>query len=422
MPWATTTVNSTEVEATIPAAELTAATQATITVANGTSAIPGSNTLYFGVDPAPPAGTTIAVYPTGGNDLKWDANASKLYVSMPGIQGTQGDSIAVVDPLARTVSQTAFVGSEPDRLAVSSDGSYLYLGLDGQNAMEQLTLPGLAVNHAWNLGADSFSGPYYALDIEAAPGAPQTTAAILAYFDVSPSAASVQIYDNGTARGTGLSATFNAYEWLQWGGDDSTLYAVDQSVPQSFFALSAGSSGATLSQDYNGILNGYSPTIHYDAGTGMVYTDAGQVINPTSGTVVASLGASGIAVPDSTLDRVFILGQTAAQAGTHNYTIESFDETKFTAVGSVAIDNVVGTPTALVRWGSDGLAFTTNVQSTPQPFAVGGGQLYVISGSSVTAALRLGGNQDSSAIVPVHRTWQGATALRQRMGRTRTMP
>ena len=34
----------------------------------------------------------------------------------------------------------------------------------------------------------------------------------------------------------------------------------------------------------------------------------------------------GLAAPDSSLNRVFILGQTSAQAGTNNYTIQSFDE------------------------------------------------------------------------------------------------
>jgi hypothetical protein len=409
-PLVTTTVNTTEVQATIPGGDLATATQAAITVANGATAVPGSSTLYFGVNPAPPAGTQVAVYPTGGNDLKWDANAGLLYVSMPGIQGTEGDSIAMVDPASGSVTQTGFLGSEPDQLAVSSDGSYLYLGLDGQNSIEQLTLPSFTVNNAWNLGANSFSGPYYALDIEAAPGAPQTTAVILANFYISPSAASVQIYDNGMARGSGLAATNYQYEWLQWAEDDTTLYSVDQSEPQSFLILGVGSSGATLTQPYSGILNGYSPTIHYDAGTGMVYTDAGQVVNPTNGTVVNSYGASGIAVPDSSLDRVFILGQTTAQSGTQNYTIESFDQAKGTEVGSITIDNVVGTPTALVRWGSSGLAFTTNVQTFPEPFAVGPGQLYVISGGFVTAAARTGG---AAPVAPVHRTWQGPAAARQ---------
>jgi hypothetical protein len=139
------------------------------------------------------------------------------------------------------------------------------------------------------------------------------------------------------------------------------LYAVDQEEPEDFLALTVGPSGAVLSQVSSEVVTPYSSGIHYDPGNGLVYADGGQAILPSNGSPVGSYGASGIAAPDSTLDRVFILGQTEMQAGTSSYTIESFDQAKFTAIDSIIIDNVLGTPTALIRWGSNGLAFTTRV-------------------------------------------------------------
>ena len=41
----------------------------------------------------------------------------------------------------------------------------------------------------------TFNGSYYALDLQAAPGVPQTTAVVLANFAVGPSTAAVVIYD-----------------------------------------------------------------------------------------------------------------------------------------------------------------------------------------------------------------------------------
>jgi len=40
-------------------------------------------------------------------------------------------------------------------------------------------------------------------------------------------------------------------------------------------------------------------------------------------------------------------------------TIESFDLTNFTRLGSITIPNVTGTPLRLIRWGKNGLAFNT---------------------------------------------------------------
>jgi hypothetical protein len=169
--------------------------------------------------------------------------------------------------------------------------------------------------------------------------------------------------------------------------------------------LAVGSSGAVLNQHYDGVFSAYSAGIHFDAGTGLVYTDAGQAIQPSNGGIVGSYGASGIVVPDSTLARVFILGQTAAQNGTSDYTIESFDQATFAAIGSITIQNVVGTPTAFIRWGNNGVAFTTRVGAPTDFSGVGPGQLYIISGNFVQPA---SGNSQLLAtpqLLPVHKTW-----------------
>jgi hypothetical protein len=397
----TTILDSTDLSAQVPASDLVSVSQATITASNGTP-IPTSNPLPFSINTAPPAGNHLSVYSTGGNDLVWDAAASKLYVSMPGVQGDAGDAIAIVDPVTGTVTSSGFIGSDPARLSLSTDSQYLYVALYGENAIKQLTLPDFSTNNAWNLGRPSnFDGPYYALDLQVAPGAPQTTAITLANFDISPSAAAVVIYDGSVQRPTPLPSGRYTYSGLKW-ADNATLYAVDQSAP-TLLVLGVGSSGAVLDQHYDNILSNYSPGINYDAGTGLVYTDTGQAVQPSNGTIAGNYGASGLVVPDSTLDRVFILGQTSAQTGTSNYTIESFDQRSFIAVGSIIIQNVVGTPTSFIRWGSDGLAFTTRV-GNPASFAgAGPGQLYVISGNFVNPSATP--SQSPSLQPAVQRTW-----------------
>jgi hypothetical protein len=411
----TTVVNSTELSVQVPASDLASIGQAAITASNTGSVFPASSAMPFSVNAAPSTGTQISVYNMGGNDLVWNASAGKIYVSMPGVEGDLGDAIGIVDPVAGTATSTGFLGSDPAELALSSDGQYLYMALNGANGIQQLTLPGFGVNAAWNLGGvGSFDGPYYALDLEAAPGAAQTTAVTLANFDVSPSPVGVVIYDGSTPRPVELQATAYPYSSLQWAGTDTELYAVDQEEPQDFLVLGVGSSGAVLSQNYSEIVNPYSTSIHYDGGTGLVYTDGGQAIQPSNGIVVGSYGASGIAVPDSTLNSVFILGQTAAQAGTSNYTIESFDQTNFTAADSITIDNVVGAPTALIRWGSSGLAFTTLVGMPVDFTGTGPGQLYVVSGDFVESSSRSPKSLRAAPLLPVRRTWGLGTSSRRR--------
>jgi hypothetical protein len=412
----TTLVSSTQLSAQIPATDLGSSSLAAITASNTSGAYPASNAMPFSVSPAPPAGNQITVYSAGGNDLLWDSTTSNIYVSIPGVQGDSGDAIGIVDPVAGTVTSSGFLGSDPAKISLSSDSQYLYMALNGANAIQQLALPGFSVNTAWTLGGvGSFNGPYYALELQAAPADPQTTAVTLANFDVSPSAAEVVIYDASTQRSNPLVVGPYPYSSLQWAGTDSTLYSVDQEQPQDFLVLGVGSSGAVLSQHYNGIVSPYSTEIHCDAGTGFVYTDGGQAIDPSNGSIVGSYDASGIAAPDSTLDSVFILGQTSAQAGTSNYTIESFDQTKFTAISSIAIDNVVGTPTALIRWGTNGLAFTTLLGNPTEFIGTGPGQLCVISGTFVAPSNGTNQTSRTAPMLPVRRTWNFGTSSRQQL-------
>ena len=402
----TTVVNSTELSAQVPASDLIAVSQATITVSNSETALPSSNALPFSINTAPTGGNQISVFNTGGNNLVWNATAGKIYVSMPGVQGDAGDAIAIVDPVAGSVSSSGFLGSDPAALSLSDDGQYLYAALYGANAIQQLVVPALTVNTTWNLGGvDTFEGPYFALDLQVAPGASQTTAVTLANFNASPSSAEVVIYDGSTARSAPLQSSRYSYFGLKWAGNASTLYAIDQGIPQSFLVLGVGSTGAVLDQHYDGVFSAYSPGIHYDTGTGLVYTDAGEVFQPSNGTIVGSYGSSGTALPDSTLGTVFILGQTSAQLGTSNYTIDSFDQTTFAATGSIIIQNVVGTPTGFVRWGTSGLAFTTRVGAPYDFIGTGPGQLYVVSGTFVQSSKRLSRSQSKEQLLPVHRTW-----------------
>jgi len=254
--------------------------------------------------------------------------------------------------------------------------------------------------------------------LQAAPAAPRTTAVTLANFDVSPSSAAVVIFDGSTPRANPLDATGNSYSGLKWAATASTLYAVDQGVPQSFFVLGVGPSGAVLDQDYSRVFNSYSPNIHFDAGTGLVYTDDGQAIQPSNGTIVGTYSASGILVPDSTLGTVFILGQTAAQVGTSNYTIESFNQAQFTSIGSLTIQNVVGTPTSFIRWGTNGLAFTTRVGGPADFTATGPGQLYLVSGSFVNPTTPADRKAPAAQLPPVKRSWSVGTAASSKSSST----
>jgi hypothetical protein len=413
-PLTTTVVSPTQLTVEVPAGNLTKTTRAAITVTNGEQGAATSNTLYFAVNAAVSPGNTIYIYPTGGLDLAWNTSQRKLYVSMPSVQGILGNQIAVVDPASGKITTSPFVGSDPTKLSISDDAQFLYVGMDGVGAVKRLILPDFQSDIQWQLGADSFLGPYTALDLHAAPGHPHTTGVTLSVCcAISPDAQGVVIFDDGVARPTMTHPYQRSYYSIQWSADASLLYASEESTPTGLSLLAVNGSGVSLSKYFaNALQNGVTSdlTIHYDAGTGYVYADSGLVVNPVDGTLLGKLNATGIAAPDSSTNQVFMLGQTAAQSGTNDYTIESFDQKKYTPNSSIAVTNVVGTPTAFIRWGTNGLAFTTIL---PPPYTgarnSGPGLLYVIQGSFVSGSAA---GASAVRIMPgqnVHETWRAGS-------------
>jgi len=88
-------------------------------------------------------------------------------------------------------------------ISISDDGQFLYIGLDGSSSVQRFTLPSLAPDIRYSLGANRFDGPYFALYLQVAPGAPRTTAVTSGIFNLSPAAASgISIFDDDAMRPT----------------------------------------------------------------------------------------------------------------------------------------------------------------------------------------------------------------------------
>jgi hypothetical protein len=151
----------------------------------------------------------------------------------------------------------------------------------------------------------------------------------------------------------GLFAAYLFYDALAWGSSDQILAAACSSgclsnTPLSpLYELQVNQSGAALVS--TGPATSSQGEIHSDFGTGLIYSDEGNVADPTAQAVVGTYNASGLVAPDSSLDRVFIFGQTDAQANTNNFTIQSFDEKAYTLVSSITIENLLGSPIQLLR-------------------------------------------------------------------------
>lgn len=388
-PLITTYVSHTEMRAQVPASAIARPDAVLVIVATS----PPSSLNFgatFTVQVPPLSGNsafTVSMLDIRANDMVWDPTSQKIYLSLSSSNGANSNTIVALNPINGQLGISQDAGSEPDRLAIASDGSYLYAGIDGNGSVQRLTLPNLGMDINIPLGSYTAFSAYHAMDIEAAPGNPHTIAVVSGVAGLSEMGG-IAIYDDAVPRPAsvpGADSGTGPIDSIVWNSNATTIYGIDteRHPVDDLYVLSIDPGGVRLVHDYHDpSVTATFGILHYDATTGYLYTDYGQVINPSTGAVAGSFptgrvqggyASEAVMVPDGKLNIAYFLGQTEESEVYGECALEAFDLTNFTLVGAVPIPNVVGTPVKLIRWGSNGLALLTS------------DRVYLISGTYVTS-------------------------------------
>ncbi len=413
----TTYISSTQLEVTIPLASVSSTEPLEISVYDQASNLFSSNALTFTV--LPNSGTTD-VNPVNlcGLAMAWDANSQLLYVAAADYDGAHPNSVVAMNPVTGTVVKSQGVESDPAFLSDSANGEYLYVAYNTATNLTQLALPGLNTTVTAPLrGANGET--WIPGDLKAAPQDPHTVAATLIMPGWEPeSLGGVAIYDDGillpnSLPGWTADQTVPAiYDTLAWSASDQLLTSAPSTWDNGFYGpliqLQVDSSGVSYLGQGSSVFDLAGGYIHSDYGTNLIYSDGGSVADPTTGAIVGNYGASGLVAPDSSLNRVFILGQTTAQANTNNYTIESFDQKAFTPVSSITFNNASGTPIELVRWGNSGLAVLT-AGGSADAYVNGNGMLYLLQDTTFVSSAVPATSVGRAAPERVQQRWKRMT-------------
>lgn len=310
-----------------------------------------------------------------------------LYVSVPGSAGPPyGDSIVAVDPASGALGTPIYVGSEPDKLAISSDGTTAWVGLDGASAIREVNLAtgtaGMQFSLADNTGVYDY--PPVAHAIAVLPGMDNSIVASVTtnnglYEDL------LTIYDSGVPRPNTIAmSTLSSLPAIFVNPTTAEVYAT--SYDSGYQVLSYNASGLTHLAGNSGMSNfsaNYGTAVQVDSGN--AYLDTGVVLAAETGTLEGTFYSSGTTVAtgpmvsDSTLGKNFILlvNGGGSTSNVSALTIQAFDESTFDpdasdaipvngALSGVKYGSGNSTETELngnnnidtmVRWGSNGLAF-----------------------------------------------------------------
>ena len=292
----------------------------------------------------------IIALPT--NDIVFNPADQTLYASIPGTAPGIGNSIGRIDPYTGGIFGHTLIGSDPAKLALSSDGSVLYTYLAGAFSVGKYDVASQTSAGKFPVGQDSFYGLFTASDLAVSPDDPNVVAVARQKQGVSPPQHGVAVFNSGVQLPLTGPGHSNGSDNLAFGGNGQTLFGTGSY--SSLTTMSVTASGVTVVNT----ANFGSGSLKYAGGR--IFTSSGHIIDAATQTLLGTIPnvATSAFVPDVAVGRVYYLTQDDYNSA--NWTLRAFDVNTFTQVGSMPIANVSGTATSLVRWGTNGLAFRTS--------------------------------------------------------------
>ena len=236
----------------------------------------------------------IRVLDLTARHIVWDPVSQRLYASVI-TPDAHADSVAVIEPVTGTIEQYIAVGSTPHRLALSDDGHYLYVGLDGQHSVRRVNLQTKTAETAFDYGTSPDGYPLIAAGLIVLPGLPTSVVVATVSNNYSGNAATtIAVFDDGIPRPATLRADWPTLPTeFAFGEDGSHLYGVGGAAVgvylDGLYRMTIDSGGVTLRNSTGGAFTG---PIRWDSG--QLAFASGQVLDAETGQLVTAFGSTGV--------------------------------------------------------------------------------------------------------------------------------
>ena len=300
-----------------------------------------------------------AVLPIPARDVVCDAARNLIYASVAGDDPTYPNTIVVVDPTTASVVSTIPIGSNPGTLALSDDGSTLWVGIEGAHAFRKVTLTATppvvgALNHLPKGNPSNYLNPGV---MAALPGAPLSVVMLMSDYYPYYQASQVAVFDDGVPRPTRVTNMQTPASIVA--GPPGLVFGVN-TYQSDFFVLRVAASGVTQTQQF-GILFGQSYNIVYAGGR--VYSSSGEVVdvsNPSSPSRVGGFSYNGWAIAIRDAQTLLMLGtdfSTSSRTVVRVLSTSTLGQLAVAPVPASVVGSGAGSYSRLGYCGGDAVAF-----------------------------------------------------------------
>jgi hypothetical protein len=289
------------------------------------------------------------------NDLVYDSVTDRIYVSIPSANGSNGNSIGVINPETLALEKTVFMGSEPTVLAISDNGQYIYAGFTASSTVRRFDVATQEAGLQFTLGTDDSSGAFYVEDMEVVPGQPTAIAVSRRNQGISPKHEGVAIYDDGVVRPT-TTPDHTGSNQIEFTSSTSMIGYNNESTEYGIRRLSVNAGGVSNVSVTDRVLRGFNLRFIYH--DNRMYATDGTVVDISSTPFVA--GSFANATGPVTFDTANNSVGYATNQGSGSIVFNRYNSQTFLLIDSTAIPGVFGQAKSLITCGDGCYAFNTD--------------------------------------------------------------
>ncbi len=285
-------------------------------------------------------------------DAVADPTLNRVYLSVRSTSANLASQLVAVDVSpagVKTVAWSLPVGSDPQWLAISADGSILYVALQGSGSVRMVNVPNRTACLSFPVGTDPNFGTLRAGDLDVLPGVATSVLISRRFTGLSPDFAGAFVYDQGVARPVGTPGGSRA-RMISIASDSLAYGFNNASTGFQLYELAIGPDGVEEVWAQQ-LFSGFNTDILYE--DGLVYTTTGVIVEPVVPALAGTFsGAAGPVAVDSTFNEAYFANSATL--------VKVFDTTTQLFERDVVMSGATGTPIRLVRWGATGLALVTS--------------------------------------------------------------
>jgi len=297
-------------------------------------------------------------------DFVYSSAEDRIYFTVSQADDSTRNSLCVLDPYFGKVEKCYRISGQPNVMAMSENGEYIYIGLDSLPQIVRFNMTSRMLDLTIELGGQlDFLGPYYAEDIEVLPDNPEAVVVARRNKGFSPRHEGVAVYENGQMRMQETSDHTGSNS-IVFGADNDVLWGYNNETSEfGLRKMSISANGVVEESVTEYLLQDFFDEITFQ--DGILYSNRGRVVNTLSaspeligdfGMTDQNDGSSRAVAPAPDSNLVYFVTSDFGE----NFYLRVFDKTSRDRIRDVQLPSINGNISQLMTWGGEGkLAYIT---------------------------------------------------------------